>query len=180
MASPTFDQYGRVWQMKFSYYMHSIDDGMGGLALEWKSGRDAVWSVLWTNGLSPGDAWQEAKVTLPLEAEEVRFLGTIGSNLDSAIGLDAIGFEVVAATGIHVTLGPCEVDQFCLQSPYVPGLVSTGFLACDFTTDAPVYTTHFQAASGGYIQMFSPNAHFHSAIPGPQQEPSSSNQALAT
>ncbi|CAE7779833.1 UVR8 [Symbiodinium sp. CCMP2592] len=121
LESPVFRKFdGEERHMHVHYHMHG--ESMGQLTLQFWHGMQ--WTTVWSLSGSQGDEWHHALVTLPEDAQALRFLGMTGTGWASDIGLDKL--QAAGASSMVECSSPrtaCDwtsgtVDQeFVLQSP---------------------------------------------------------------
>ena len=181
LQSPVFPKDDNTGYISFLYHMYGT--GMGSLWLQaWVGG---TWTTVWSKSGNQGETWHFAAAALDKNARVLRFLGMTGGG-KSDMALDAIKWSEDESDAtlprIYLRSGPCEVDGFCLQNPSFPEL-GPADLECEFTSSAPMHTTHFEAAvpAFGSVLMYRSDGEGeeHSGLPGPQAYPPVGNEAPA-
>ena len=84
--SPSFPRLASECYLEFAYHM--LGSGIGDLKLQYLAG--GTWWTLWSRTGSQGSDWFQAKVTLPIATEMLRFMTSNTVNTDSNIAVDAL------------------------------------------------------------------------------------------
>ncbi|CAE7688638.1 unnamed protein product [Symbiodinium sp. CCMP2592] len=86
LTSPLFPKIANVSYLEFAFYMYGSSVGK----LELWYLRNNMWSLRWSRQSNQGNAWLQAKVTLPSGVEMLRFVSSGALSEFSHVALDAI------------------------------------------------------------------------------------------
>jgi hypothetical protein len=183
IITPQFDVSGLTIPV-FSFWYHMYGAAMGTLNVDYSTDNGVTWTNGWSLSGDQGDVWYNDHITLPTNANFIRFSGVIGSSFTSDMAFDDVSLLEAAIAPPSDLLG--VADTFSVELFWTDNSDNeTGFVIerklGDSTSGNPYVVVDTAAANAtSYINTgLDPNTMYTFRVKGINQftESTYSNQA---